>query len=260
MEILQGRPEREPGRAPEEFQGDTRSGELGRGSLRALRDVARGEGNLLYPLKDAFRDHATAGRGLRRDARGVGRVPNPRFERERLAGERSAPPIWRKTLVEPLSDQRGHRGGASLSRPGRRGTLGARLGGRPLYTGHEGGRELAASNGAKQLQRTTSGGPTRPWSSTSARPVWHTTAAGRGPGVLSRAGSQRCSKATECWSSGYGSSSPRRRPGSGRLREIMKVKLYVIPGSHPGIAARLMLELKGISTAASTSSRRSAGG
>ena len=32
-------------------------------------------------------------------------------------------------------------------------------------------------------------------------------------------------------------------------------KLYVIPGSHPAMAARRMLELKGIPTSASTSCR-----
>jgi methylmalonyl-CoA mutase N-terminal domain/subunit len=32
-----------------------------RARLDALRDVARGDGNLLYPLKDALRDHATLG-------------------------------------------------------------------------------------------------------------------------------------------------------------------------------------------------------
>jgi methylmalonyl-CoA mutase, N-terminal domain len=38
-----------------------RDQELVRSRLEALREICRGEGNLLYPLKDALRDHATLG-------------------------------------------------------------------------------------------------------------------------------------------------------------------------------------------------------
>jgi methylmalonyl-CoA mutase N-terminal domain/subunit len=40
---------------------DNRDGEAVAGRLRDLREVARGSGNLLYPLKDALRDRATLG-------------------------------------------------------------------------------------------------------------------------------------------------------------------------------------------------------
>ena len=40
---------------------ENRDQEAVAGRLRDLRDVARGDGNLLYPLKDALRDHATLG-------------------------------------------------------------------------------------------------------------------------------------------------------------------------------------------------------
>ena len=40
---------------------ENRDGEAVAGRLRDLREVARGSGNLLYPLKDALRDHATLG-------------------------------------------------------------------------------------------------------------------------------------------------------------------------------------------------------
>ena len=40
---------------------ENRDQELVRKRLEDLRDVARGEGNLLYPIKDALRDHATLG-------------------------------------------------------------------------------------------------------------------------------------------------------------------------------------------------------
>jgi methylmalonyl-CoA mutase, N-terminal domain len=40
---------------------EDRHQELVRSRLEALRDTARGSGNLLYPIKDALRDHATLG-------------------------------------------------------------------------------------------------------------------------------------------------------------------------------------------------------
>ena len=49
-----------PGRAPDAVQGGSRPGG-GRGRLEELREVAEGEGNLLYPIKDALRDGASIG-------------------------------------------------------------------------------------------------------------------------------------------------------------------------------------------------------
>jgi methylmalonyl-CoA mutase, N-terminal domain len=40
---------------------ENRDQELVSKRLEDLREVARGDGNLLYPIKDALRDHATLG-------------------------------------------------------------------------------------------------------------------------------------------------------------------------------------------------------
>jgi methylmalonyl-CoA mutase N-terminal domain/subunit len=40
---------------------ESRDQERVRSRLEALRETCRSEGNLLYPLKDALRDHATLG-------------------------------------------------------------------------------------------------------------------------------------------------------------------------------------------------------
>jgi methylmalonyl-CoA mutase N-terminal domain/subunit len=62
VEILKIDPETERNQVERlrRFKED-RDQELVRSRLEALRDVARGKGNLLYPLKDALRDHATIG-------------------------------------------------------------------------------------------------------------------------------------------------------------------------------------------------------
>jgi methylmalonyl-CoA mutase N-terminal domain/subunit len=56
---------------------DSRDQELVAQRLRDLRDVARGSGNLLYPLKDALRDHATLGEvcGVMRETFGEYKPP-----------------------------------------------------------------------------------------------------------------------------------------------------------------------------------------
>jgi methylmalonyl-CoA mutase, N-terminal domain len=56
---------------------DNRDRELVAARLRDLREVARGDGNLLYPLKDALRDHCTIGEvcGVMREEFGEYQAP-----------------------------------------------------------------------------------------------------------------------------------------------------------------------------------------
>jgi methylmalonyl-CoA mutase N-terminal domain/subunit len=56
---------------------EERDGEAVAARLRELRDVARGDGNLLYPLKAALRDRATIGEvcGVMRDEFGEYKPP-----------------------------------------------------------------------------------------------------------------------------------------------------------------------------------------
>ncbi len=57
-----------------EFKSARDDAELER-KLESLRDVARGDGNLLYPIRDALRRGRVDRRGLRGDARRLRRVP-----------------------------------------------------------------------------------------------------------------------------------------------------------------------------------------
>ena len=73
---------------------EARDARPSRGGSQALRDVAGGEGNLLYPINDALRGPGLDRRGVRRDARRLRRVQGRRvlLARPQVArlGEESA--------------------------------------------------------------------------------------------------------------------------------------------------------------------------